>query len=198
LRMGVLQDLQMRATRRDRRESSVREFMQRFHVDAARAERVAGLARDLYLMLGPQSDAYDKLVYWSGLLHEAGQVVSHSGYHKHGAYLIEHADLPGFTGHEQLAMSRLILGQKGNLRKLGDLQADQDRTKALLALRLAVVFMHSRVGGALDGLRVTLNNRIDMEIRRDCFSDHPTLEYWIEKEREFWGEAGIGFSVTET
>jgi exopolyphosphatase/guanosine-5'-triphosphate,3'-diphosphate pyrophosphatase len=197
LRMGILQDLQMRATRRDRREWSVRDFMQRFHVNEARAECVATLAADLYQKLKPETDAYDRAVHWSGLLHEIGLAVAHSGYHKHGAYLIENADLPGFTTREQLAMSRLILGQKGNLRKLGDILAEQDLAKGVLALRLAVLLMHSRVDGALDGLRVTMKNRIDLDIKRSRFSNHPTLAYWIGKEKEAWENAGIGFSVRE-
>ncbi|OGB27455.1 MAG: exopolyphosphatase [Burkholderiales bacterium RIFCSPLOWO2_02_FULL_57_36] len=198
LRMGVLRDLQMRATRRDRRERSVRDFMQRFHVDDARAERVASLATSLYAKLQSETGAYHKVLYWSALLHEVGLTVSHSGYHKHGAYLVENADLSGFTTREQQTMSMLILGQKGNLKKLGGTLADADLTGAVLALRLAVMFMHSRIDGPLDGIRLTLKNRIDLEIKRDWFSDHPTLAYWIGNEKSIWDQAGIGFSVTQS
>ena len=51
-------------------------------------------------------------------MHEVGLVVSHTGFHKHGSYLVEHADIVGFTTREQKLMSRLVLSQKGNLRKL--------------------------------------------------------------------------------
>jgi exopolyphosphatase/guanosine-5'-triphosphate,3'-diphosphate pyrophosphatase len=197
LRMGVLQDLQMRATRHDRRERSVRDFMQRFHVDEVRAKHVASLAADLYAKLKPMA-AGGKAVYWSGLLHEIGLAVSHSGYHKHGAYIIANADMPGFTAREQETMSTLILGQKGNLRKLVNALTDPDLAKAVLALRLAVMLMHSRIDEPSDGLRLTFKNRIELEIKRTCMSRHPTLAYWIEKEKEAWIDAGVGFSFKQS
>lgn len=197
LRMGVLHDLQMRATRQDRREVSVRNFMRRFHVDQDRAERVAQFACILHKKLTPDTDDYGKAVYWSGLLHEVGMTVSHSGYHKHGAYLVNNADLSGFTAREQRATGTLILGQKGNLRKLGDDLSDQSMVKAVLALRLAVIFMHARVDGTIDGIRLSFANRIDLEVKRPWLSNHPTLAYWIEKEKDAWGEIGIAFSVIQ-
>jgi exopolyphosphatase/guanosine-5'-triphosphate,3'-diphosphate pyrophosphatase len=193
LRMGVLWDLELRATKRDRREQSVRRFQQRFHADEVRARRVAEIADALYAQLSPDTEIYRKQLYWSGLLHEIGMSVSHSSYHKHGAYLVEHADLPGFTTREQRAMSVLVMGQKGNLKKLGDAPTDPDFGKALLALRLAVLFMHSRVDAPFDDLHLKMKNRIELDIKQAWLSHYPTLSYWIEKEREFWDQVGVEF-----
>ena len=195
LRMGVLWDLHLRATRRDRREQSVVDFRRRFGADDARADRVAQLASAMYAELKPSDDRYVRLLYWSGLLHEIGQAVSHSGYHKHAAYMIENADLPGFTAREQRVMSRLVLAHKGNLRKVADLLADPGFAKAVLALRLAVVFMHARIAAQTDELRLKMKNRIELDIRNEWVSDHPTLAYWIGKEKEAWAEVGIDFSM---
>lgn len=63
------------------------------------------------------SDTYKKLLYWSALIHEVGMFVSSSNYHKHGAYLVENADLAGFTAREQKQMSKRLLAQKDNLSK---------------------------------------------------------------------------------
>lgn len=195
LRMGVLRDLQLRATRRDRREQSVLGFRERFGVDETRADRVAQIAAGLYAQLKPASDAYDRQLYWSGQLHEVGMAVSHSGYHKHGAYMIENADLPGFTASEQRLLGKLVLGQKGNLRKLNGMLADSDFAKAVLALRLAVMVMHSRIDVLADELRIKMKSKIEVEIRHDWIGKHPTLAYWIEKEQEWWNETGIQFVV---
>lgn len=195
LRMGVLWDLQFRATKRDRREQSVRSFLQRFHADQERGERAADIATALYRQLKPASDRFARHLYWSGLLHEVGLAVSHSGYHKHAAYLIENADLPGFTTREQRTMSLLILSQKGNLRKVNEVLADPDFAKAVLALRLAVMFMHSRIEVDLEELRLKMKSRIDLEINLDWLSEHPTLSYWMEKEKEWWGQVGVDFAI---
>lgn len=190
LRMGVLWDLQLRATRRDRREQSVQEFMRRFRADESRANRAADMAVALFNQLKPASDAYAKYLYWSALLHEVGMAVSHTGFHKHSAYMLENADLPGFTTREQRMMSTLVLAQKGNLRKVGEALADADFAKAVLALRLATMFMHSRIDADIKDLRLKMKNKIELEFKRDWLKRHPTLSYWFEKERGWWDEIG--------
>lgn len=195
LRMGVLWDLHLRATKRDRREESVRDFAQRFRVDRKRADRVAQLTVELYSVLKPADDRYARLLYWSGLLHEIGQAVSHSGYHKHGAYMIENADLSGFTTREQRLLGYLVLAHKGNLRKVDAVLGDDDFVKAILALRLAVIFMHARVNADTDDMRLKMKNRIELELRDNWISDHPTLSYWMDKERSAWSEVDIDFSI---
>ena len=195
LRMGVMWDLELRATQRDRREQSVEDFSRRFHIDTQRARQVADIALGFFDMLKPGNALYSKYLLWSALLHEAGLVVSHSGYHKHSAYLIANADLPGFTTREQRVVSTLILGQKGNLRKIGEVLSDADFAKAILALRLAVVFMHAHITFNVDDIRLKMKNRIELEIKRDWMRNYPTVSYWMQKEQEWWSAVGIDFSI---
>jgi exopolyphosphatase/guanosine-5'-triphosphate,3'-diphosphate pyrophosphatase len=195
LRMGVMWDLYARSMHIDRREDSVRALGEKFHVEKARANRVALESAALYSQLKPTGDAYTKLLYWSALVHEMGMVVSQTGYHKHAAYMIENADLPGFTAREQKAMARLIVAQKGNLRKIGDALAEPDFAKAVLALRLAILLMHARIEADFSELKLRMKNRIELDIKRDWVAHHPTVSYWIEKEVEWWDEVGVDFNV---
>lgn len=195
LRMGVMWDLHLRSTKRDRREQSVQACLQKFHVDERRANRVADDALALYLQTKPATEEYTRHLYWSALLHEVGLVVSQTGYHKHAAYMIENADLPGFTTREQKVMSRLIVAHKGNLRKVVEVLAEPDFAKAVVALRLAVLFMHSRIDIDFSLLKLRVKNRIELEIRREWVAEHPTLSYWLEKEQENWDEVGVDFSI---
>ncbi|MRW92863.1 Ppx/GppA family phosphatase [Duganella sp. FT80W] len=195
LRMGVMWDLHLRSTKRDRREQSVLTCVQRFHVDERRAHRVANDALALYGQTKPSADLYTRHLYWSALLHEMGMVVSHTGYHKHAAYMIENADLPGFTAREQRTMSCLILGHKGNLRKVVEVLGEPDFAKAIVALRLAVLFMHSRIDIDFTQIKLRYKSRIELEIRREWVAEHPTLSYWLEKEQEQWDEVGVDFSI---
>ncbi|USX18952.1 Ppx/GppA family phosphatase [Oxalobacteraceae bacterium OTU3REALA1] len=195
LRMGVMWDLHLRSTKRDRREQSVQACLQKFHVDERRANRVADDALALYLQTKPATEEYTRHLYWSALLHEVGLVVSQTGYHKHAAYMVENADLPGFTTREQKVMSRLILAHKGNLRKVVEVLAEPDFAKAVVALRLAVLFMHSRIDIDFSLLKLRVKNRIELEIRREWVAEHPTLSYWLEKEQENWDEVGVDFAI---
>ncbi|MEC5160434.1 MULTISPECIES: Ppx/GppA phosphatase family protein [unclassified Janthinobacterium] len=198
LRMGVMWDLYLRSTKRDRREQSVQACLQKFHVDEGRALRVAENAVAMYAQLKPNTDALNKCLRWSAMLHEVGMAVSQTGYHKHAAYIVENADLPGFTTREQKTMSKLIMAQKGNLRKIGDALAEPDFAKAVLALRLAILFMHARIDADFSELRLRMKNRIELEIKRDWVAHHPTVSFWIEKEQELWDEVGVDFSIRAT
>jgi exopolyphosphatase/guanosine-5'-triphosphate,3'-diphosphate pyrophosphatase len=198
LRMGVMWDLHLRSTKRDRREQSVQACVQRFHVDERRANRVAVDSLALYAQTKPASDQYGRLLYWSALLHEMGMVVSHTGYHKHAAYIIENADLPGFTAREQRTMSCLIVSHKGNLRKVGEALTEIDFAKAIVAFRLAVLFMHSRIDLDFTQIKLRFKSRIELEIRREWVAEHPTLSYWLEKEQEQWDEVGVDFLIRTT
>src|SRR6185437_16542560 len=55
------------------------------------------------------------LLRWASRLHEIGLDVSHSGYHRHGAYLLENADMPGFSREEQRLLARMVGGHRRKL-----------------------------------------------------------------------------------
>jgi exopolyphosphatase/guanosine-5'-triphosphate,3'-diphosphate pyrophosphatase len=171
--------------------------MRRFGVDQGRAQRTTAIARQLVDRLGVLDEGMRRHLLWSCMLHEVGLAVSHSGAHKHAAYIVEHADMPGFTNREQRLMSAIVLAQKGNLRKVRELLGAPDLARAVLAMRLAAVFMHARVDGDLDGLKVRMKNRIEIDTPRGWLKQHPTVAAWFEKEAAAWGEVGVGFQVAQ-
>jgi exopolyphosphatase/guanosine-5'-triphosphate,3'-diphosphate pyrophosphatase len=197
LRLGVLSDLELRARRSDRRDSAIQDCMRRFKVDEQRALRTASIARQLFNRLGAGDDELCRYLLWSCMLHEVGQTVSHTGAHKHAAYIVEHADLPGFTSREQRLMSTIVLAQKGNLRKVREALGTPEMARAVLALRLAAVFMHARVDSDIDGLRLRMKQRIDIDTPRGWLKQHPTVAAWFDKEAAAWGEVGVGFQVSQ-
>ena len=197
LRLGVLSDLELRASRHDRRDLAIQDCLQRFNVDPQRAARTAAIARQLFAKLAPQDEAVMQQLLRASMLHEVGQAVSHTGAHKHAAYIVEHADLPGFTAREQRLMSMIVLGQKGNLRKVREVLGVPDLAKAVLAMRLAAVFMHARVDDSVDALRLRMKSRIEIEAPRGWLRQHPTVASWFEKEAAAWNEVGVPFQVSQ-
>jgi len=197
LRLGVLSDLELRASRHDRRDQAIQDCLQRFNVDPQRAARAAAIARLLFDKLAPQDETVKPQLLRASMLHEVGQAVSHTGAHKHAAYIVEHADLPGFTAREQRLMSMIVLGQKGNLRKVREALGTPDLAKALLAMRLAAVFMHARVDDSVGCLRLRMKGRIEIETPRGWLNQHPTVASWFEKEAAAWNEVGVAFQVSQ-
>lgn len=195
LRMGVLWDLHLRSRSKDRRRESIKRFMKRHGVDEQRAASAKSNTRALNEQLNSDNEEITRLVSWAAQIHEVGMVVSHTGFHKHGAYLALNADLPGFTQHEQQVLSTLVLAQKGSIRKVSDAFADPTVAKAILALRLGIIFMHARINPAEEDIRVRMRHRIDLELPKGMLASHPTLAYWLGKEQANWEEVGFDFLV---
>lgn len=150
LRHGVLYDLLDREEETtDLRSTSVQRLTHKFDIDTAQALRVSKVARALFAqastgMPAAELGRFQRKLDWAALLHEIGSHISHSDYHKHGAYILDNVDAPGFTLQEQHRLSLLVLGHRGKLRKLEADFEDEVFVLQLLCLRLAVILCHAR------------------------------------------------------
>ncbi|MEO8537158.1 MAG: Ppx/GppA phosphatase family protein, partial [Betaproteobacteria bacterium] len=191
LRLGVLYDLLGRTEHQDARTATIEQFLARYHVDRAHAGRVASLAVDLYRRATHGADAVSsERLEWAALVHEIGISVSHTGFHKHGAYILEHAEMPGFSAREQAVLARLVLGCRGGLSKLGDALEDGNFRAMLFALRLAVLFHHSRRALDLPRLTVRVGEEVEFAVSAGWLKAHPLSNHLLERERDEWADAG--------
>lgn len=160
LRHGVLYDLLDREQEfTDLRSTTVQRLAVKFDTDAAQAQRVGKVARQLFLMAraglpAASSEHFQRKLDWAAQLHEIGSLISHSDYHKHGAYILDNADAPGFALPELHRLSQLVLGHRGKLRKLDIDFEDRALIQQLLCLRLAVILCHARREPELKGLQL--------------------------------------------
>jgi exopolyphosphatase/guanosine-5'-triphosphate,3'-diphosphate pyrophosphatase len=197
LRVGVLYDLLGRRESRDIRDATVERLMTRFAVDRAQAERVLKFAHLALAQMQPKldEDAAKRLV-WAAQLHEVGFAISHNDYHKHGAYLVQHADLAGFSTNEQERVALLVLGQRGNLRKVSAALEDPQRIAKVLALRLAVIMAHARRDVDVPRWSVKLSRgAIDLALDGEWLARHPLTQHLLEEEAEQWAKVGIKMST---
>jgi len=197
LRQGVLYDLLGRVRHRDMREATVRQFMRRYQVDAAQAERVARFAQDVHASLsGEPAEADAAMLRWAASLHEIGISIAHAGYHKHSAYILGQADMPGFSQKEQERLSRLVLAHRGKLTKLEELPERSADWDLIFALRLAALFCLSRRDLALPALACkSSKNGFQLALPRAWLEDHPMTEAALENETEEWRALGIKLEV---
>jgi exopolyphosphatase / guanosine-5'-triphosphate,3'-diphosphate pyrophosphatase len=152
LRHGVLYDLLDRERGEiDVRGASVKRLSTNFSIDLAQANRVAKVATDLFSQTQSlvSIDAADfaedmQTLTWAAQLHEIGCQISHSDYHKHGAYILDNADIAGFAVPESHQLSMLVFGHRGKLKKLELELNDSKFSLLLLSLRLAVILCHAR------------------------------------------------------
>jgi exopolyphosphatase/guanosine-5'-triphosphate,3'-diphosphate pyrophosphatase len=162
LRHGALFDLiDRQSPGADVRTQMIGWLTQRFGVDALQAERVARTAQALLAPMLGRADAERHLrkLRWAAQLHEVGMRISHSDYHKHGAYILENTDLPGFTIDELHRLGLLVLGHRGKLKKLDDALEDPLFVLQLMALRLAVILCHARRDPDMTQMQIELDSK---------------------------------------
>lgn len=196
LRVGVLYDLLGRREQRDMRDVTVERWLERFGVDLAQAQRVATCALDLHDPVVPDADEETrKRLRWSALLHEVGFAISHNDYHKHSAYLVQHGDLAGFSTSDQERLARLVLGQRGNLRKVQSALEDPDQLAQIMVLRLAVILNHARRDPELPRKSLKFGKTVELALDSDWLARHPLTQYLLEEEAAHWSRVGITLAV---
>ena len=198
LREGVLYDLLGRFHDNDMRDVTVRQFMQRYRVDAKQAGRVAKLAQIFAQQFFGDEGSEDALhlLNWAASLHEIGISVAHSGYHKHTAYILANADMPGFSRKEQARLSLLALAQRGNLNKLQGLLKKTEDCVLAMSLRLAVLFFRNRSDSSLPDLHGRYSgNKFHLSIDHDWLAQNPLTETELLDEVKQWKTLGLSLQI---
>jgi exopolyphosphatase/guanosine-5'-triphosphate,3'-diphosphate pyrophosphatase len=200
LRHGVLYDLLGRVQHRDMREATVAQFMRRYHIDAAQAERVRALSLKIYDALTPGADRDDDpdrlMLEWAARLAETGLSIAHAGYHKHSAYVLSNADMPGFSRMEQARLARIVLAQRGKLGKVQDAGFEGADWKLVFALRLASLILRSRTDAKLPFLRVDADaGGFAIDLPQSWLDDNPLSADALEAEGGRWKSVGMKLEV---
>jgi exopolyphosphatase/guanosine-5'-triphosphate,3'-diphosphate pyrophosphatase len=201
LRHGVLYDLLGRVQHRDMREATVTQFMRRYHVDAAQAERIRNLSLTIYDALSPGSDReedVDRLTLdWAARLAETGLSIAHAQYHKHSAYVLSNADMPGFSRMEQARLARIILAQRGKLSKIQDAGLEGADWKLVFALRTASLILRSRTDLKLPFLRVAADDGgFAIDLPQSWLDENPLSADALESEADHWKSVGMKLEVS--
>jgi exopolyphosphatase/guanosine-5'-triphosphate,3'-diphosphate pyrophosphatase len=139
-----------------------------------------------------------KKLHWACQVHETGMRISHSDYHKHGAYILDNTDLPGFTLDELHRLSQLVLGHRGKLRKLDSELEDLSFVQQLMALRLAVILCHARRDPDLSGLQFECNaarRTAQVNISAEWAELWPQSAHLLREEKSAWQKTEWAFGV---
>lgn len=201
LRLGVLYDLLGRDDEHDKRDETVRTFIKRYHVDASQAARVRRKALALFEPISedlPDRAYLRTALAWAADLHEVGISIAHNTYHKHSAYILENADMPGFSRADQQLMALLVLGHQSKLSKLTDAVRSRGQWIALLCLRLAVQLARRRE--SVDPLPFAASvkgNSIVLQVDADWLAEHPLSDFTLRSEEAEWKKVGFSFELIE-
>lgn len=204
LREGVLYDLIGRHLHEDVRERTLSALMERYHVDTEQAARVEAKAVSALQQVaadwGLQDEWHLELLSWAARVHEIGLDIAHYQYHKHGAYLIEHSELAGFSRQDQLMLALLVRGHRRGIPKdrFAELGAEGEKLLRLcVLLRFAILFHHIR--GIREMPRVQLRagaQHLNVRFPDGWLEKNPLTVADFAQEAEWLAKAGFRLQVS--
>ncbi len=199
LREGVVYDMAGRQSHDNVRERTINHLSRRFNIYPTQAERVKRMVLQLVEVsartLKLSDDELD-LLTWAAELHEIGLAISHNQFHKHGAYVIENADMPGFSQIEQRLLAVLVRSQRRKLSAKLFMDLDKSTIKSLLklslVLRIALALRRDR-GDAPIPVQSLEWRRAEMILRfsPDWLAQHPLTQADLQAEAGYFAVAGI-------
>lgn len=203
LRMGVLYDLLGRDSDRDKREETVVQLSKRYHIDEKQAHRVKHAAQTLFKQLqlkpSPETKELEQSLGWAAELHEVGLSIAHSDYHKHTAYVLGHADMPGFSKDDQSLLAFLTLGHQGKLDKLKHFSVQRAEWLTLLCLRLSAMLMRRREDLEHIPLRVQADESgATIYTDKQWLAARPLSEFSLRTEQSEWAKADFRVKLVYT
>lgn len=199
LREGVLYSMLPQLQHSDVRNRTVASLMVRYFIDQRHAERVADMAIELAGQLQHRWDL-DKfeglsMLRSGALLHELGLLIEYKNHHHHGAYIINHSDLPGFTRAQQQLVMALVHNHRADISR--EVIARQTMTSVLLTvrltriLRLAVILSMRRRHEVLPEVKITTKaETLSLQMPANWLEQHPLMRAELEQEVQYQQQAG--------
>lgn len=200
LREGVLYELLGRMQHDDTRDATVNSFMRRYHVDRDQVKRVQSLSILLLSQvehkLSGDVAVAKQYLGWAAKLHEIGVSIAHGGYHKHSAYIIENADMPGFSKMEQESLGFLVRAQRRSLAKLQMPALSEDRTVLVMIFRLAVLFHRNRLHITPPELNLAWHKAgFGLDVEPGWLAKNPLTDAELASEVVYWKDINITLSL---
>lgn len=182
---------------------------QRYQADMKHAHRVAYLAQQMFDELLPLhllGGEHRRLLSAAAILHDIGYLVSHTGHHKHSAYLIQHSELTGFMASEVAIIANVARYHRSSLPKLKHqffaALSEEDRE---IVRKLAAIL---RITDALDRDHQGRVRGLTCEIRKDlvrivvnCARSSEAAQWRVEERSDLFREVygpGVELNVIAT
>lgn len=207
LREGLLYEMLPNQANLGVRERTINSLSQRFHIDVLHAERVKKQASTLYEKFSDdwqlKNNEELELLLACCDLHEIGLLLSFKKHQKHGAYIIQNVDLPGFNKAERELLASFILQYKDLIQP--DLLANQSILTAeksaflLIILRLAIIICRRRKDDVLPQYKAYIknHNQICLALPSSWMKLHPLIIDELQQENEQIQVLNMSLSIIE-
>jgi len=205
LREGLIYDYLGQISNHDVRSDTVNILAAHYHTDTQQAELVKNTITNIleqsHPFLGAQTKLMSQYLNWAADLHEIGRNIAHSQYNKHGAYIIKHGDLAGFSQQDQMLLSVIISAHRRKIptKKIAELHAPWDKSAIymIIILRLAVLLQRNRSNTDLPEFKITLaTNKVNLKFPADWLNNAPLTQADLNQEAEYLAKAKFKLIVS--
>lgn len=204
LREGVMYDMLGRFASEDVRDRSVQALMIRYSVDIKHAKRVVKTTETLFKQVKDKlllNEEDGDILRRASYLHEIGLAISHSGYHRHSAYLVQNSDIDGFSQIDKTRLANLLQFHRRKLKPEGYQQVmqvgGQQLVRLTLLLRLAILINATR------SKKVSLSPKLHIISVKKWHLNVPSNSDNVElllndlhEESQLWQKWGISLEIS--
>jgi exopolyphosphatase/guanosine-5'-triphosphate,3'-diphosphate pyrophosphatase len=209
LREGLLYGMLPKIIDTSIRQSTINSLTEKFHIDNRHARRIKKQASGLFYTYKKSWPLNDNnglaLLNAACELHEVGLLLEFKKHQQHGAYILQHADLPGFDQADRQLLVALVLLYKGDI----DLQLLKKQTALsykeasylLVIFRLAVILCRRRKDDALPDYQTAIIRNTDgSDIINLCLptawlSQHPLIADELLQENAHLAELNLSLNI---
>ena len=183
-------------------ERSIKKLKNQFDIDQRQVDRVKYQAKNILKnsdIILSNNDWFllNAAIEW----HELGLSIAHSQFHKHGAYVVQHADLPGFSRQQQLIISQLIHNQRQKINSPSNSLLNTKQWKRfepmLAILRLALIYSRDREQHVIPVQSFNFDKK-QLELPQHWLDSHPLIQADLNEEQPRWLAIGSNFELKAT
>jgi exopolyphosphatase/guanosine-5'-triphosphate,3'-diphosphate pyrophosphatase len=208
LREGLLYSMLPKNDDINVRTSTINSLTEKFHIDSQHATRIIKQSNSLFhsyresWSLNENNDL--SLLNTACALHEIGLLLEFKQHQKHGAYILQHADIPGFDEAERQLLMALVLMYKGEI-DLTHLHKQtavsfQQASYLLVILRLAVILCRRRKNDALPDYQTAIIRTKEDDVINLCLptkwlAEHPLIADELQQENDHLAKLNISLNI---
>lgn len=195
LREGLLYEMLPDMQNQMIRQRTIHSLAERFHIDQQHSLRIA-VQMDLIFDLVANTwqlerDNSYQLLMAACALHEVGLLLAYKYHQQHGAYILRHAELPGFDQADRQLLVALVKSYKAdidvNLLKEQAAVTFDKAVHLLIILRLAVLLSRRRNDDVLPVFSMSIaDQQVMLEIPEVWLKAHPLIKDELLQENLYW------------
>lgn len=203
LREGLIYGMLENIQQNDRRMQTIQQHIQHFHIDSEQAERVTNVALTLFKQLSEQTDVDgidgEAMLVAAAMLHETGLHIEYKLHHKHGAYILGHVPMVGYTNLQRDGIKTLVLNHRQQISP-EVFEQNHNETRGIMrslvrVLRLACILSIRRKDNLLPELKLEVKeDEWHLIFPKGWLKAHPLIDAELANEK--WQQHKMGWHLT--